>query len=119
MLQFTKKVSLSVFSVLIFLASINVADAALAEHGGSKMSRHTPSNAMLDDAPWEFSRQFIERHDPPNRLEKSAGLYSATDWQAVIDSTWGPGLTTAEKIAIYSNFWNWIDVWFACFNGLD
>jgi hypothetical protein len=55
---------------------------------------------------------------PPHWIPKQPGHYSLTDWQRVIDSTWGPGLPTADKLAIFDLFWNVIDDSFACFNNL-
>jgi hypothetical protein len=55
---------------------------------------------------------------PPHWIPKQPGHYTLTDWRRVIDSTWGPGLPTAEKLAIFDLFWNTIDQSFACFNNL-
>jgi hypothetical protein len=93
--------------------------AVLAANDASKNITRTFSRDVLDDAPWEYRQQFIERHDPPIHVGKSPGLYSVTDWQAAIDSTWGSGLPYGEKQAIWLNFWTTIDENFACFNGLD
>ncbi|HMQ69956.1 MAG TPA: hypothetical protein PKA90_13135 [Ignavibacteria bacterium] len=49
---------------------------------------------------------------------KSSGHYSSTDWRNIIDSTWGPGLPTSEKLKIFDTFWNRIDSSFACFHDL-
>jgi hypothetical protein len=56
---------------------------------------------------------------PPHWVPKQAGHYSRTDWKRVIDSTWGAGLPTLEKLAIFDSFWNTVDTGFACFNNLD
>jgi hypothetical protein len=42
-----------------------------------------------------------------------------TDWRAAIDSTWGVGISTSEKLAIFDNFWTTIDEEYAGFNNLD
>jgi len=55
---------------------------------------------------------------PPQWIPKQPGHYSKTDWQRVIDSTWGAGLPVDEKLAILDSFWNTIDAKFACFNNL-
>jgi len=44
---------------------------------------------------------------------------SKEDWAMVIDSTWGPGLPTEEKMQIFYHFWHTIDSGFACFQDLD
>jgi hypothetical protein len=55
---------------------------------------------------------------PPHWVPKRPGHYTLTDWQRVIDSTWGLGLPVVEKLAILDMFWNTIDSNFACFNNL-
>jgi hypothetical protein len=55
---------------------------------------------------------------PPHWIPKRPGHYTSTDWQRVIDSTWGPGLSVPAKLAIFDSFWNTIDDSFACFNNL-
>jgi hypothetical protein len=50
---------------------------------------------------------------------KSTIQYSAFDWQNAIDSTWGPGLPTSDKLLIFDKFWNRIDSSFACFNHIQ
>ena len=42
-----------------------------------------------------------------------------SDWQARIDTTWGPGLPTERKLEIFDKFWTTIDERFAAFQGLD
>jgi len=55
---------------------------------------------------------------PPHWIPKQPGHYSKTDWQRVIDSTWGPGLPVAMELATFDSFWNTIDDSFACFQNL-
>jgi hypothetical protein len=55
---------------------------------------------------------------PPHWVPKQPGHYNLTDWRRVIDSTWGPGLPTNDKLAIFDFFWNRINDSFACFNNL-
>ncbi|HCA41720.1 MAG TPA: hypothetical protein DEP28_00545 [Bacteroidetes bacterium] len=43
---------------------------------------------------------------------------TAQDWRNAIDSVWGPGLSTTEKLRIFDSFWNKIDSSFACFNNI-
>jgi len=52
-------------------------------------------------------------------IPKKPGHYTAENWQAVIDSTWGPGLSVNQKLAIFDEAWNKIDAEFAAFQGLD
>lgn len=44
---------------------------------------------------------------------------SAADWAAAIDSTWGPGLPTNRKLAIFDAYWTAVDQRYAAFQGLD
>jgi hypothetical protein len=52
-------------------------------------------------------------------FEKRPGRYGRDDWQNLIDSVWGPGLPTAEKLMIFDNYWNKIDSSFACFQNIE
>ncbi|MCI0695083.1 S41 family peptidase [candidate division KSB1 bacterium] len=55
-----------------------------------------------------------------NLQNANASLSKITkDWQAIIDSTWGDGLPTGEKLAIFDTVWTTIDEKFACFQNLD
>lgn len=54
-----------------------------------------------------------------NHISKRARHYTAKDWAAAIDSTWGSGLPTADKLAIFDKFWNTIDEKYAGFQNLD
>ena len=40
-------------------------------------------------------------------------------WQQRVDEFWGPGASTAEKLAFFDTFWHTIDENFACFQDLD
>lgn len=41
------------------------------------------------------------------------------DWETIIDTTWGPGLPTSEKLEIFDSIWTLIDYKFACFQNLE
>jgi len=77
----------------------------------SYATTHFTASALLGE-------QLIASAPPPHWVPKQAGHYSKTDWQRVIDSTWGPGLSTTEKLTIFDSFWNTINDSFACFNNL-
>jgi hypothetical protein len=55
----------------------------------------------------------------PPQISKKPGHYSKTDWRELIDATWGPGLPTAEKLAIFDAAFNDIDRWYGAFMNLD
>ena len=48
-----------------------------------------------------------------------ASQYTAEDWGRLIDSTWGPGQTAAEQLAVFDMFWNSIDQQWAGFPNLS
>ena len=52
-------------------------------------------------------------------IPKKPGHYTAEDWQAVIDSTWGEGLSTADKLKIFDIFWDEIDDGYPAFFNID
>ncbi len=41
------------------------------------------------------------------------------DWKTAIDTTWGEGSPTEEKLAVFDSIWNIIDEEYACFHNLD
>lgn len=49
---------------------------------------------------------------------KIPGHYSIIDWRRAIDSVWGPGLPTSEKLQIFDRVWKVLDSNFACFHNL-
>lgn len=50
---------------------------------------------------------------------KSPGHYSKSDWAALIDSRWGTGLPTADKLVIFDNYWNEMTRNFGAFQNLE
>ncbi len=54
----------------------------------------------------------------PTDIQKRAGHYTKKDWRRIIDSLWGPGLPTPEKLMIFDRVWTVVDSNFACFNNL-
>lgn len=70
-----------------------------------------------EEAPIEFTRQFEERtfHPVvPQNLSRGE-----MDWSEAIDSIWGSGISTEEKLAIFDTYWETIDHQFACFQYID
>lgn len=47
---------------------------------------------------------------------KPKGHLTCEQWRQRIDSVWGPGIPTADKLSVFDRFWNNIDSIFACFN---
>ena len=52
-------------------------------------------------------------------IPKKPGHYTAQDWRRAIDSTWGQGLSTIEKLQIFDQFWNDIDTKYPSFFNLN
>ncbi|MGD8413478.1 MAG: hypothetical protein PVF33_04560, partial [Candidatus Latescibacterota bacterium] len=71
------------------------------------------STSANEDKPIFLQQQLIERTFKAHRIKTAPGHYSASDWAAAIDSAWGPGLPTADKLDIFDTFWNTIDQKFA------
>ncbi|MGB5530684.1 MAG: S41 family peptidase [Ignavibacteriaceae bacterium] len=55
----------------------------------------------------------------PPQMTKKPGHYSTEDWKEVIDSVWGPGLPTAQKLEIFDTAWDTINAKYAAFQNLD
>jgi len=77
------------------------------------------SPVIYPDDPIHFKRQFIERDYKGFRNVINPGNPTITDWQSVIDSTWGWGERKEEKLRIFDIFCDTIDQNFACFNGIE
>jgi hypothetical protein len=84
---------------------------------GTLLGQSSPT--ANEDRPVFLQDQLIERSFKAHCVKKAPGHYSASDWAAVIDSAWGTGLSTADKLNIFDTFWNTIDQEFACFQDLD
>lgn len=50
--------------------------------------------------------------------QQKIGKHTVDEWRYIIDTTWGPGQPTAEKLQIFDAFWNAIDQRYAGFNGI-
>jgi len=53
-----------------------------------------------------------------HKTVEATGGFRDKDWAAIIDSTWGPGLPTADKLAIFDAYWDAVDEQYACFQNL-
>ncbi len=54
-----------------------------------------------------------------NHIPKRPGHYTAEDWRAVIDSTWGEGLPTETKLGIFDYFWKEVDEKYPSFHNIS
>lgn len=50
---------------------------------------------------------------------KKPGAFSSQDWAALIDSVWGPGVPTPDKLAIFDLAWNAVDDGYGAFMNLN
>jgi len=53
------------------------------------------------------------------RQHNSYALMSPQDRRQAIDAFWGPGPSTAEKLAVFDKYWNYVDQHDAAFQGID
>ena len=47
------------------------------------------------------------------------GKHTLEEWQTIIDTTWGEGLSTDKKLDIFDRYWTAVDSGYAGFNNLD
>lgn len=73
---------------------------------------------IYPDDPVELKRQFIKPTYFPEHITKKPGHYTITDWDDVIDETWGMGRVKSQKLAIFDAYWSGVDQDFACFPSL-
>jgi hypothetical protein len=72
-----------------------------------------------DLPPKRFSSNSTDLPTDFNYVAKKSGHYTAEDWAIVIDSTWGEGLPTESKLALFNAAWNMLDDDYAAFQNLD
>ena len=97
---------------LLFI--ITLLFASLSPNVFSQPEPSDPSG--WEEPPIEFTRQFIERTFQPRIPDVSM---RGGDWSEVIDSLWGQGVPTAQKLLIFNQYWDTVDKYFACFQDID
>ena len=50
---------------------------------------------------------------------KRPGHYTVNDWRALVDSAWGPGLSTELKLQVFDRYWTEVDQDWGGFPNLD
>lgn len=65
---------------------------------------------------WLFLLLFLTAETYP---QPQLGKHTVTEWRHIIDTTWGIGSTTIEKLQIFDAFWNTIDQSYAGFQGIQ
>lgn len=70
------------------------------------LNNHKLQNLKISDSDFEY-------------IAKREGHYSSDDWARVIDSTWGKGLPTMQKLEIFDRAYEFIDHGYGAFVNLD
>jgi hypothetical protein len=65
------------------------------------------------------SPNYPQQNTPPGNVVKHPGHYTKADWRKLIDSVWGPGLPTADKLVVFDYFWNTVDQKWGGFANLE
>ncbi|MFC2136249.1 S41 family peptidase [Bacteroidota bacterium] len=55
----------------------------------------------------------------PEKPYKKPGRYTNTDWAELIDQTWGAGMSTTQKLAIFDRAWELLDFGYGAFVNRD
>ncbi len=77
-------------------------------------TRSTGQESPFKDNPWLYppqTRPSLEliREANSRRVTQQPVHYSVSDWRHLIDSLWGAGPSTVEKLYIFDNFWGSVD----------
>ena len=105
--------------IAIMLMAIGVLAAGGDVAATTENSKIAQPHFEFVPAPPEVQQMLAPTHAPTNYVPKRPGHYSAQDWRAVIDSTWGPGLPPATSQSIWGYWWEFVDQNFAAFQGLS
>ncbi len=97
----------------VFLISLIIISITLEMFAQSKSNSDFPFIPLLDRALTKS-----EIFNPPP-IKKLLGHYSRADWQTLIDSVWGPGLPTSQKLEIFDTAWDTINATYGAFQNLD
>ncbi|MFC2119188.1 S41 family peptidase [Bacteroidota bacterium] len=98
--------------VFYYIISISIATLVNAPIQFQKL-RNSDNSAKTD------RRVLTQKASLINYIPKSPGHYSKEDWRVVIDETWGPGLSTPEKLRIFDLVWYNIDKNYGGFVNFD
>lgn len=85
---------------------------------------HSQDQLVQTHIPFADMNEFVDMtfnqhtYEPDYPVNKVPGNYSAADWQQVIDSYWGTGLPTSEKLRIFDRFYGLVDSAYACFHDI-
>lgn len=73
-----------------------------------KVSQNNRTNTSIDIAESDYTY-----------IPKRAGHYTNDDWARVVDSTWGEGVPTQQKLEIFDRAYDYIDHGYGAFVNLD
>ena len=83
------------------------------------LSQKNPFNDSTRFVPHEIIPENNRLFVPENKQTlRKVTNYRSTDWRKVIDTLWGPGLPTAEKLQIFDAFWDTTNQQFGGFPNL-
>jgi hypothetical protein len=64
---------------------------------------------LFDSLNVNTSGEQIAPVSPTSKFVKEPGHYTKQQWRTLIDSFWGPGLPTADKLKMFDDYWNLVD----------
>ena len=104
------KVFLNNLTVVLFVVFVVSSQISIAQSDNSPNRTYNPilGRTLLEN----------EIFQPPH-VQKKLGHYSPADWQTLIDSVWGPGLPTSQKLEIFDTAWDTINASYGAFQNLD
>ena len=107
--------------LLLLIGSALSAPASKASTGNSAQARDAQSDLKFTFVPATLGVRHtkVPEQATLNYVPKVLGHYSAADWKHVIDSTWGAGRPTNEKLGFWLLYWGMIDNSCAILGGLD
>ena len=81
----------------------------------AQVSANNSKQMVRDNDPFHLRTVSNKTQSSFNHIPKREIREIRTDWKTIIDSTWGVGLSTSDKLAIFDTFWNVIDEDYAGF----
>lgn len=99
----------------LFCISILILIAILLSSNIQYAFGQNQSNDQLPHIPILGRKLTASEIFQPKNMHKTSSHYTRQDWKQVIDETWGQGLPTSEKLAIFDRAWNAIDQGYGAF----
>ena len=103
----------------LLIGGVQAADNYGQAINDSAQARPVFARSLANEpAPPGIEQLSLPRIAPLNYVPKRPGHYTAEDWRAAIDSTWGPGLPPATSQGIWLTWWYQINDRYSAFQGL-